>query len=253
MEKNFDINEQGFSVRCKLYYNKDIHAVKHVVLALYGFGGNKDNNPVAKFAEKITTKYKGYGVICFDWPCHGQDARNKLILSECITYLELVIKYAKKELKAETLYDYAVSFGSYITLKYIAENGNPFNKIALRSTAVNLYKIMDGTMSDDDRAKLARGKEVLHGYDRKIKLNQEFLDDLKASDITKNEYFDYADDILMIHGTKDDMAPFEDAQKFADENVIELIPVEKADHPFSNPKYMDFAIQKIIEFFAPKQ
>ena len=252
MEKNFDINEQGFSIRCKLYYNKDLHAVKNVVLSLYGFGGNKDNNPTAKFAERLTTKYKGYGVICFDWPCHGQDARNKLILSECITYLELVIKYAKEELHAEAVYNYSVSFGSYITLKYIAEKGNPFNKIALRSTAVDLYSIMYDTMTEEDKAKLAKGKEVLHGYERKIKLNKEFLDDLKSSDIRQNEYYDYADDILMIHGTKDEMAPFAEAEKFAEENVIEMIPVEKADHPFSNPKYMDFAIQKIIEFFAPE-
>lgn len=90
MQKYFDINEDGFSIRCKLYYQKDLHALPHIVIATYGFGGNMDNKAVEKFAERLTTKYHGYGVVCFDWPCHGKDARNKLILDECCTYLDLV-------------------------------------------------------------------------------------------------------------------------------------------------------------------
>ncbi|WP_206222760.1 hypothetical protein [Neisseria yangbaofengii] len=37
---------------------------------------------------------------------------------------------------------------------------------------------------------------------------------------------------------------------FAENNVVELIAVEGADHPFSKPKHMDVAIQKIIGFFS---
>ena len=85
MEKLFDINEKGYSVRCKLFYDKDIHSIDKVVIATHGFGGFKDNKSVEKFAERIDTKYKGFGVITFDWPCHGQDARKKLLISECQT------------------------------------------------------------------------------------------------------------------------------------------------------------------------
>lgn len=53
MNKYFDINEQGFSIRCKLYYHKDLHDHRNVVVATYGFGGNKDNKAVEKFAEHI--------------------------------------------------------------------------------------------------------------------------------------------------------------------------------------------------------
>ena len=35
-------------------------------------------------------------------------------------------------------------------------------------------------------------------------------------------------------------------------NVITFVPVEGADHPFRDPKLMDFAIHTIIEFFAPE-
>ena len=121
MEKYFDINESGFSIRCKLYYNKDLHNLPHIVVATYGFGGNKDNKAIEKFAERLTTKYHGYGVVCFDWPCHGKDARNKLILDECCTYLDLVTRYVRDTMHAEDVYNYSSSFGAYITLRYLAE------------------------------------------------------------------------------------------------------------------------------------
>lgn len=251
MEKYFDINEEGHSIRCKEYYNGNLHEITHWVVATYGFGGNKDNKAVEKFADRITTKYKGYGVVCFDWPCHGKDARNRLILSECLEYLDLMNRHVKDELGAEKLYNYSASMGAYLTLLYIHENRDPYEKIALRCPAIRFRQTMYDNMSEEEKEKLKKKGEVKLGYDRKILITQEFLDDLKTHDITGYEYFDDADRILMLHGTKDHMVPIEDTASFADNNVIELIPVENADHPFTDPKTMDFAIQKIITFFAP--
>ena len=128
MEKYIDINENGYSVRCKLFYQKDFRNIPNLVICTHGFGGNKENHSAAKFAQQLITKYKGYGVLVFDWPCHGADARKKLVLEEFMTYLTLVVDYARKELHATTLYNYSASFGAYLTLKYMAEIGNPFKK-----------------------------------------------------------------------------------------------------------------------------
>ena len=253
MEKLFDINEEGFSIRCKLYYDKTPHDLKHIVLATYGFGGNKDNKAIEKFADRITTKYKGFGVVCFDWPCHGKDARNKLIIDECLEYMRLVTEHIRKEMGAEEVYNYSSSFGAYITLRYLHEKGeNPFKRIVFRCPAIKLYDSMTSRITDDDWTVLNKGKEILRGYDRKIKISLEFLEDLKNNDVSTWDFMDYADEILMIHGTKDEMAPIEVTREFSENNVIELIEVENADHPFSNPQYMDFAIQKIQEFFSPE-
>lgn len=252
MHKYFDINEQGYSIRCKLYYHKDIHNLENVVIATYGFGGNKDNKAVEKFADRITTKYNGFGVVCFDWPCHGMDARNKLILEECTLYLELVFAYVQKEIKATRIYNYSSSFGAYNTLRLIHEKGeNPFTRIAFRCAAVKMYDAIAQHITSDEWDKLNKGKEILRGHDRKIKVSREFLADMKEHDVSQYDYLEYADDILMIHGTKDEAVPLSVVQEFSDNNVIELIEVENADHPFSNPDYMDFAIQKMIEFFKP--
>lgn len=246
LEKAFDINENGYSVRCRIMTAVNAREFDRVVICTHGFGGNKDAGNITKFAEKELAKYKNDAVIAFDWPCHGKDARKKLVLSECIDYLTMVINYARNTLKADHIYNYSVSFGAYITLKYIAELDDPFSKIALRCPAIPMYDLMKKNVDASDLEKLEKGKEVMVGFDRKMKVDKELFEDLKKSDVTKYEYFDHADRMLIIHGTKDSTVPIEASEKFAEDNVIEFIPVENADHPFKDPKLMDLAIHKMV-------
>ncbi|HDL2148217.1 TPA: alpha/beta fold hydrolase [Mannheimia haemolytica] len=249
MEKHFEINEQGLSIRCKLFYEKELQQIENVVIVLHGFGSSKDLKSNTKFGERLSSKYKGYAALAFDFPCHGDDARKKLSVEESITYLQLVIDYAKTSLNAKNLYAYGTSFGGYLTLKYLAEKGNPFRKIALRAPAVQIYHSLMNRLSEEERQKLAKGREILWGFYRQMKISQAFFDEL--TDITQNDYLDYAEQILILHGTEDEMVALSTSQQFADNNVIELLPIEGADHAFSNPKLMDIAIGKIVEFFAP--
>ena len=250
-EKHFDINENGASVRCRIMYGEDRRTFDRVIIATHGYGSNKDVANITRFAEKDFAKNKEDAVIAFDWPCHGQDGRKKLELRECMDYMTLVVNYAKDTLKAQNIYNYSVSFGGYLTLKYIAEIGNPFKKIALRAPGIRMHDLMLKNVKDTDLDKLAKGKEVQIGFERKMKVDQSLFDDLAKSDVRKYEYFDYADSMIVIHGTKDEMVPIEDSEEFCENNVIEFVPVEGADHPFRNPKLMDTAIHTVVEFFMP--
>lgn len=60
----------------------------------------------------------------------------------------------------------------------------------------------------------------------------------------------HAEDILILHGTKDEVVPFVAAQRFSDANGIALIAVEGADHRFQDKKHMEFATRSVIEFFG---
>ena len=91
---------------------------------------------------------------------------------------------------------------------------------------------------------------MLAGFDRKVKIGSQFLEDLKASAISDIDFIDHVDELLILHGTKDEVIPFDDSASFADKNVIEFIPVPNADHRFTDPKTMDLAIHEIIEFYA---
>jgi len=248
MEKTFTINEAPYSVRCLIYHNGGT-SFGRVVVCCHGFGGHKENGAMKRFAEYALSKHKDLAVLCFDWPCHGEDARRRMELADCDAYLRLVTSYAKTRLGAEKIYLYATSFGGYLTLKYVAEHGSPFERIALRCPAVNMYQVFTASiMTEENRALLDKGKDAMVGFDRKIKLSRDFLDKVQKADITSVSYLDYADSILILHGTKDEIVPIGAVQDFAENNVIEFIPVPNADHRFIDSKIMKEAIKQITEF-----
>jgi pimeloyl-ACP methyl ester carboxylesterase len=252
VEKKLQINEKGYSIRCRFFCSdsyKNQRTFKNLVLVTHGFGSSKDTAGTTSFAEHLTSKYKDYAVLAFDWPCHGEDARKKLVMDECMTYLGLAASYGKKALGADHLYLYSTSFGGYMTLRYLIEKGNPFTRIALRCPAVCMYESMMSYLSDADRHNLEKGKEIQIGFERKMKVDQTFFDSLREFDVRRHEYFDFADDMIIIQGTKDEMIPYDEVRQFAENNVIEFVPVEGANHPFQNPNHMAYAIHRIVEFF----
>ena len=249
MIKYYEINESGCSVRCKVCCEEP-RAVRRAVIFGHGFGGHKDNRAAERFAEKYLAKKKGSAVVMFDWPCHGTDGRKKLLLGDCAEYLGLVIADTKRRYQTDKLYAYATSFGAFLFLRYIADHGDPFRRIALRCPALPMHEVITKTiMTAEDLEKLEAGKPALVGFDRKIRIDREFLEALREADVTKLDYLDEAEKILIIHGTKDEIVPIGAVRKFADDNLIEFIEAENADHRFQDPKIMDLAIAEIIKFF----
>lgn len=244
----FEVNEEGCNIRAKIYFS-DIHNIKKVILCFHGFGGHKDNKSTEKLAERVTSKYKGIAVITFNWPCHGDDVRKRVVLSDCDTYLRLMLKYINEKYGVERPYAHGVSFGGYMVLKYINQYGNPFDKIVLRSPAIDMYEsLTERIMKNDDFDKLEAGKDVAVGFDRKVFVNKDFIEEIKKNDVRKMDFLDYADDLLIIHGNADEIIPCEISKQLAEDNVIEFIEVEGADHRFSNPLKMEIVIKSICEF-----
>lgn len=250
MQKYFEINKDKQNIRCKLYSDKN-EPIKKVVLYGHGFAGHKDNKAAEKFAERVLTKYKGIALITFNLPSHGDDVKKKIVLDDCMNYIEIVLDYIRTTLNVAEIYSYATSFGGYLVLRYIKERGNPFKKIVLRSPAINIYESMVSTiLGSDELEKIQKGKIVSVGFDRKVQIDQKFLDDLKSAEIRNDDYLEFAEDILILHGTKDELVSFDVSRDFAENNIIEFVPVEGADHRFQNPICMETAIKKILEFFS---
>ncbi len=250
INKYFEINRNGLNIRCKVYFEKG-ETIRYAVITGHGFGGHKDNMAMARFAEHVLKKHKDAAIIAFNWPCHGDDVKKKLTLDDCGAYLGLVIGDAREKFPEAALYGYATSFGGYLFLKYIHDHGSPFEKTALRCPAVWMYDVLTRTiMKSDEMDRLMKGKDVPVGFDRKIMVSQAFLEELRSNDIRDYDYLDYAENMLILHGTKDEVVPFADSQAFADNNLIEFIPIENADHRFQSQKLMDEAIKQIQLFFA---
>ena len=252
MEKAFSVNAEGCSIRCRLYAD-GAGPIGRVVLFGHGFGGHKDNRAAARFAGRMLEKNKGTALVAFDWPCHGEDVRKLLRLEDCSRYLRLTAAYIRSRWEDPALYGYATSFGGYLFLKYLSEEGNPFAKLALRCPAVDMYEgLSRNILTEAERDRLAHGKPVSAGFDRKVTIDRAFLESLREADITKRDFLPWADDIIILQGTRDEIVPFEAVKAFAEENVIEFEAVEGADHRFQDPRLMDRAIARILAFFGMK-
>ena len=245
--KAISIHEPPINISCLLYSGDA--AISRVTVYCHGFAGHKGTRAAARFAEYMLPKYKDMAVLCFDWPCHGEDVRKKLSLHDCGAYLAAVIRYAADTLKAQETDCFATSFGGYVALKYIMDNGNPFRLTVLRSPAVNMYEVLSSMLTDGDRALIAKGKDALVGFDRKIAVGQAFLNELKAADIMKEDFKGFAPSLLIMHGVRDEVVPFAASEEFANRNQIDFIPFPSADHRFSDPKLMTEAIQYAETFF----
>lgn len=248
MEKYFPINEQGCSVRCKLYADAP-RGLRRVIIAPHGFGGHKDNRAAARFAERVLSKYKSVGIVTFDLPCHGDDVRKTLSLADCDLYFSLVLNHARTQLGAQELFAYAASFGGYLTLKYMAEHGSPFSRVVLRCPAVNMYDSMrERILKNDELARLESGRDADAGFDRKVRISPAFLEELREFDLPRRDFLELSEQIRIIHGSKDEIIPPGVVSRFADDNLIELITVENADHRFTDPLLMTEAIKAALEF-----
>ena len=245
--KAFSIHDAPYNIRCLLYSGDG--ETRRAVVYCHGFAGSKETRTAGRFAEYMLPKYKDMAVVCFDLPCHGEDVRKKLSLADCGAYFGAVVRWAKETLRAEELDCYASSFGGYLALKYVLENGDPFRFIALRSPAVNMYAVMDSLMTDADRALIAKGREAQVGFDRKIAVGTAFLEELKRADVASTDLGSIADSVLIIHGEKDEVVPIAAVEAFAERNGVDFIPLPKGDHLFSNPKLMTEAIQYVEAFF----
>ena len=253
MDKYFQINAEGCSIRCKLYLGDGTAEVRKLVLFGHGFGGHKDNKAAERFARHILEKNRGAAVVTFNWPCHGDDVRKTLRLEDCDLYLRLLLSSLRERFGTAELFAYATSFGGYLFLKYISEHGSPFSRIALRCPAVNMYDVITkAIMSEEDRERIRSGKTALVGFDRKIEIDGVFLDSVKQADITQRSFLVYADDLLILHGTRDEIVPFDAVRAFAEENVIEFEAVEGADHRFLDSAKMAAVIVRIAAFFGMK-
>jgi len=73
--------------------------------------------------------------------------------------------------------------------------------------------------------------------------------EIRETDVRKLDLIDYAEDILILHGTKDEIIDYAAVQSFSEDQLIDLIPFEGADHRFRNPQTMDLAIKQILEFY----
>jgi pimeloyl-ACP methyl ester carboxylesterase len=250
LEKALTINQDGYSIRCTLY-SASPRSADTLVLYGQGFGGSRDSGAVRRFAQKLLAKHKDAALLAFDWPCHGDDGRKSLLLSDCDAYLNQVILYGQKRFQPRQLWAMATSFGGYVFLRHLTREGNPFQRLALRCPAVNFPALLEQEiLTPLSLSKLHSGKTVLWGFERKMKLTSQFLEELREGDVEQADFRPFASQLLVLHGSKDRVISPERTRDFAQRNGIGYQLIENADHGFIDPQRLDLAIAAELAFFA---
>ena len=185
--------------------------------------------------------------------CHGvlygEDVKPRFTLADCDTYLTAVLEYARERFAPESISFNGTSFGGYAVLKYMHEHGSPFDSVVLRCPAVNLHEIFtDLYLTENDLDKLRRGKDAVVGFEKKFKINRQFLDSLAENDIMQYDFSAFADSMLIMHGTRDETVPIDAVRRFAEKNDLMLIEINGADHMFKDPARMSEYVNDTVDF-----
>ena len=249
MERYFEINAQSHNIRCKLYCD-NLRKAPALVIFCHGFGGHKDNGAAEKFARKLMSKWPGTGMVTFNLPCHGDDVKKKLNLEDCLTYLDLVVDWARNACPQAALFGHATSFGGYLLLRYLARGENPFRAVALRCPAVHMHQVITrAIMGREELDQLEKGKEALVGFDRKIPVSRDFLEQLKTNDIRQADFSALSDALLILQGTRDEIVDYDEVLEFCLNQNIEFREIPDADHRFRHPGTLELAHKEILQFF----
>ena len=77
MKKLFTINKAPYSVQCLLYAD-GYTTFYRAIIYCHGFGGHKETKAAMRFADYVIAGHKDVAVVCFDWPCHGEDVQQQI-------------------------------------------------------------------------------------------------------------------------------------------------------------------------------
>lgn len=217
--------------------------MKKVIIAVHGFGGDKESTVIVALANELN-KYD-IGLICFDFPGHGQSEvdGNYFTVENSINDLNEVEKYVREKYKLP-IGIFATSYGGYITLLNISKNKKEYSDVILRCPAIDMFNIFRKNILNISEEEFIQKGFCELGYERKINIIYEYFEELEKNNV-KEIVDSLTIPIVIIHGTEDDMAPIEDSIEL-EEKFKEYVVLEKvygADHRFKK----EGELEKIIE------
>ncbi len=224
---------------------------KQVVIISHGFASSKESPAAGAIAAAVSGV--GIGSIRFDFPAHGDSPVDgeMLRIPNCLDDLSAVEAHVREQRPDAEIAYFSSSFGAYINLIYLATRHHAGRKSFLRCPAVDMPGIIERGTTPEHRAMLDKQGFVMldEDYVRPLKLTSGFLSDLEAHDIY-TLYRPGITEVAMAHGSADEIAPIEDARRFARLSGAELTEVEGADHRFLIPGGMERVLGAAVAFFT---
>lgn len=197
------------------------------VIAIHGFAGTRKSKTILNLAEKLNKS--GIEVVSFDLPGHGNSELDgsQLTVSNCLDDIETVYNHITALSSDKPISIFATSFGAYLALLYTDRSRHKFKNIVLRCPAIDMYSCMS-TLLNNNPNEITY--PVTLGYNRKIDIYKEFIEELKENNVFEEIALN-KNNITIIHGVDDSIAPIEMSRKAAEINKnIKLIEIPNCEH-----------------------
>lgn len=252
MERYLQIQgKSGYEISLKEFLPEK-QKIDKVIIALHGFGGDKESSAISLLAEKANKE--NIAIVAFDFPAHGTSKAeaNKLTLDNCIQDFESVEEYVNQRYNKK-IGIFATSFGAYITLlKLSKKDQNDYFSIVLRAPAICMNEVFKNAILKENISQYEKRGYSELGYERTMNVEYEYYKELEENNLFDLYNKNYK--IFIIQGTKDDMAHIEDTIKFVEnKNNIILHKVEGADHRMKVGTQLNDAIDVCMAYILEQK
>lgn len=228
-----------------------VENMEEIFVACHGFGGDKESSAIEKLAQEVNSI--GIGVICFDFPAHGESSvdGSLLTIDNCIDDLKSVEEYALNKYKIKKINIFATSFGAYIALLKICKMTNNYNAIILRAPAIKMDEIFKNYLLKDSLSNFYKKGYTIMGFERQMKIPVRFLTELEAKENKVMNVYKDTNEILIIQGDQDNVAPIKDTYEFIEKNKnVKLKVLEGADHRMKKAGELDKVFKWVKEYLS---
>ena len=203
-----------------------------VFIAVHGNMSNKEDEVIKILADNITSK--GYQLISFDLPEHGERKEDKEYLCKvqnCVKDLRQIIEYAKSNYNEINLW--ACSMGAYFSL--IAYKNENIKRCLFLSPVVNMRIIIENMMiwSNTTEKELEKKQEIKTNFGQT--LYWDYYEYVKNNPITnwdKNTY--------ILYGNKDNMQSEDIIKEFTKKFNCNLSMLESGEHYFHTEEQLEY-------------
>lgn len=222
---------------------------KAVILCLHGLAGDKNSSVISRLSQVM--EEEGIGTFTFDWPAHGdnREPSRSFTTEICLEYIETAAAYLKERCGSIPLYCFATSFGGYMAVLYHLSHPDTFDKIFLRSPALNIGETITGFMNEEQLRRFLEGSALDFGFEKPLLLTKAVYEDVKNHDVFSRTPR-YPEKIFIMHGKLDDVVPVEDSKAYSEKNGIGLYILEGADHRYKNPGDLDMIMEQARKWFV---
>lgn len=200
-----------------------------LILAVHGNLSHKADIPVTLLAAN--TVWKGYQVLSFDLPGHGDRKKDSgpCTFKACIEDLKTVMEYARTRWKSISLF--GNSMGAYFSL--LAYSNEPVEKAWFLSPVVDMQRMVENMMAAFHITAKQLEREQVISTPTGQKLYWEDYDYVLQHPV---ETWSVPTDIL--YGSKDSMCEYETISTFVKRFPCSLEIVQDAEHYFHTPEQL---------------